>query len=95
MSYSDILSRFKKLLPHNIGRWSLNTNPDMEAVFGIIRNEQEIGYSAIELIRSMFDRNSMGLPDHPKVLTLLSDWYEGKPLPQKSQKNVKISQPPP
>ena len=84
LSYSDILSRFKKPLPKKIGRCSLNANPDIEPVSGIIRNEQEIGFSAIELMLSMIERNTMGLPDHPKVLTILSDWYEGKTLPTKS-----------
>lgn len=83
LNYSDILGRFKKPLPKKIGRGSLNANPDLEPVSGIIRNEQEIGYSAIELMLSMIERNTMGVPDHPKVLTILSDWYEGETLPHK------------
>ncbi len=83
MSYSGILNRFKKPIPPSIGRCSLNANPESEPVSGIIRNEEEIGYSAIELMSSMIERNIMGLPNHPKVLTILSDWFEGETLPKK------------
>lgn len=85
LSYTHIMNRFEKPLPETTGRCSLNANPDMETVSGIIRNEQEIGYSAIELMLSMIERNTMGLPDHPKVLTILSDWYQGESLPKKSK----------
>ena len=83
MSYREILDRFKNPMPARIGRCSLNANPDKEPISGIIRNEQEIGYSAIELMTSMIERNTMGLPNHPKNLTILSDWYEGETLPKK------------
>lgn len=32
----------------------------------------------IEIVRHFL----MGLPDHPKILTILSDWYEGETLPR-------------
>ncbi|MGK0238548.1 MAG: LacI family transcriptional regulator [Candidatus Pelagisphaera sp.] len=83
LSFSEILNRFDKPIQSAVGRCSLNANPSIEPVSGIIRNEQEIGYSAIELMLSMIERNVMGLPNHPKILTILSDWYEGKTLPKK------------
>lgn len=85
LDYSQIFDRFEKPLPNTIGRCSLNANPSNESVTGVIRNEQEIGHSAIELMLSMIERNVMGLPNHPKVLTILSDWYEGKTLPKKAR----------
>ena len=84
MSYSEILNRFMKAIPRSIGRCSLNANPENEPVSGVIRNEQEIGFSAIELMSSMIERNIMGLPNHTKVLTILSDWYEGETLPKRA-----------
>jgi hypothetical protein len=29
---------------------------------------------------SMIERNVMGLPHHPQILTILSDWFEGSTL---------------
>ncbi len=80
MGYGEIFGQFKKTMPPSIGRCSLNADPDKESISGVIRNEQEIGYSAIELMLSMIERNVMGLPHHPKILTILSDWFEGTSL---------------
>ncbi|GAB5560055.1 MAG: hypothetical protein SynsKO_17020 [Synoicihabitans sp.] len=85
-NYTQIFSKFKKAMPSHIGRCSLNADSEMEPVSGIIRNEQEIGYSAIELMLSMIERNVMGLPNHPKTLTILSDWFNGASLPTKPRR---------
>jgi len=85
LDYTQILKQFKRSLPNTVGRCTLNSNPSIEPVSGIIRNEQEIGHSAIELMLSMIERNVMGVPNHPKVLTILCDWYEGKTLPKKAR----------
>lgn len=78
--YTEIFSKFTKRLPTKTGRCSLNADPEQESVSGILRNEQEIGYSAIELMLSMIERNVMGLPNHPKTLTIQSDWFQGSTL---------------
>jgi len=83
LDYSQIFSQFSKPLAKGVGRCSLNADPSQETVSGIVRNEQEIGYSAIELMLSMIERNVMGLLNHPKIITILSGWYEGSTLPGK------------
>lgn len=83
LDYSQIFGQFGKPLAIGVGRCSLNADPSHEPVSGIMRNEQEIGYSAIELMLSMIERNVMGLLNHPKIITILSDWYEGSTLPGK------------
>jgi Fe-S-cluster containining protein len=75
----DICSIQKKR-PTSVGRCSLNSDPEKESISGVIRNEQEIGSSAIELMLSMIERNVMGLPHQAKILTILSDWFEGSTL---------------
>ena len=82
-SYTEILQQFESPIDPGVGRCSLNANPETESISGVIRNEQEIGYSAIDLMLSMIERNVMGVPDNPKALTILSDWTEGVTLPEK------------
>lgn len=58
----------------------MSADPVKEPIAGDIRNEQEIGYSAVEVMLSTIERNVMTLPHHPKFLTILSNWLASTSL---------------
>ncbi|QYY35213.1 LacI family DNA-binding transcriptional regulator [Ruficoccus sp. ZRK36] len=69
-------------IPQDLRAINLTKHEQDDSLAGIDPVTHEVGYAAVDLLLSLMQTNQIGIPQHPRTLTVKGAWSPGKSFPE-------------